>query len=141
MRAKLFSRPTPSPEDAAYHRLATKGYRPRSIVDVGAYEGNWTRLTKKHFPDAQEILCEAQPGKLPKLQEVCYEFRDGRLGSAVIAGQAGNVVDCNEMEAGSSLSPENSNVTRSIRKLKPCTRSKCWNTTRVRRAFWRSSAI
>lgn len=117
MFAKLFSRPEPAPEEAAYRRLVRKGYQPRSIVDVGAYEGNWTRLAKSCFPAASVLMCEAQPGKLPLLQKVCGEFPDVRLESAVIAARSGETVDFSEMETGSSIFPENSNVARTVRKL------------------------
>ena len=39
-------------EEEAYRRLFHRGYRPASKVDVGAYEGNWTRLARCVFPEA-----------------------------------------------------------------------------------------
>ncbi|WP_120716551.1 FkbM family methyltransferase [Tsuneonella amylolytica] len=112
-----FARRAPTPEESAYARLARKGYSPATIVDVGAYEGNWTRLARRTFPAARAIMCEVQPGKRAGLEAVASELGRVKLVSAVLSARADETVRFNEMETGSSLYPENSNVERTEREL------------------------
>lgn len=117
MLRSLFSRRSADPEEAAYRRLANKGYSPASIIDVGAYEGNWTRLAKRCFPQARVLMCEAQPDKSPYLEQVSAQLRGVEFISALLASRSGDIVSFSEMETGSSIYPENSNVVRRVREL------------------------
>ena len=112
MLRRLFRAPYKSPEEQAYARLAEKGFQPRSIIDVGAYEGNWTRMAKRLFPASPVLMVEAQASKVPLLQRVCAEHQDVTLVSAVLAATEGQAVTFYEMETGSSLLPEQSDVER-----------------------------
>jgi FkbM family methyltransferase len=47
--------------DDALAGLARRGFRPRVIIDAGAHVGNWTRLARATFPDAEYHLIEPQP--------------------------------------------------------------------------------
>ena len=44
---------------ASYQRLKKIGFAPKSVVDIGAYHGNWTRLTQSIFPNASYTMIEA----------------------------------------------------------------------------------
>lgn len=112
-----FARNEPNPEEKAYRRLAQRGFAPAAIVDVGAYEGNWTRLAKRVFPDASVIMCEAQPGKREFLEAVCRDLPNVSYVSALMGAKAGEELEFSEMETGSSIYPENSNVARTTRTL------------------------
>ncbi|HEY2135386.1 MAG TPA: FkbM family methyltransferase [Xanthobacteraceae bacterium] len=43
----------------ALARLRSLGFCPRTIYDIGAYRGGWTRLAAEVFPDAKFVLFEA----------------------------------------------------------------------------------
>jgi FkbM family methyltransferase len=43
--------------------LYANGFRPRGIVDIGAYEGEWTRMTKLIFKESKFLMLEAQESK------------------------------------------------------------------------------
>ena len=118
MFAKLLGRAYTAPEEEAYQRLARKGYKPASIIDVGAYEGNWTRLARSVFPGTPAMMVEAQPAKLPILQTVVSELPQVRLESAVLSGTRGEEITFFAMETGSSMMPERSNVDREQLTLK-----------------------
>lgn len=109
-------RPFVSAEEEAYRRLVQKGYRPRGIIDVGAYHGDWTRLARRVFGAVPTLMIEAQPGKAEALQRMCQE-PDLQFASAVLGASAGKQVTFYEMETGSSMLPERSNVDRVERKL------------------------
>ena len=118
MLGRLFSRcSTVGPEEGAYRRLYENGYRPASVIDVGAYEGNWTRLARRVFPDAEYLLVEPQPSKAPLLERLASEIPAARFESALLAAEEDQEVTFYEMETGSSMLPERSNVPRRERRL------------------------
>jgi len=109
------------PEEAAYVRLREKGFRPASIIDVGAYEGNWTRLARGIFPGVPVLMVEPQQAKRPFLEQVGRELADVRYEPALVGRQAGLPVEFFEMETGSSMYPERSDVPRRIVRLETTT--------------------
>ena len=46
--------------DAFFPLLKKLGFLPKTIIDVGANHGNWTRTAVQNFPDARYILLEPQ---------------------------------------------------------------------------------
>ena len=52
-------------------RLRTLGFIPEDILDIGAYEGEWMRMARTVFPEAQVLMVEAQPEKEPLLNAAC----------------------------------------------------------------------
>lgn len=113
---RLLGIPEPvSPEIAAYERLKRKGFMPDRIIDIGAYEGSWTRLVRSVFDKVPVTMIEAQDGKKLLLDEVCREISDTSLVSALLGPKGGTAVTFYEMETGSSTRPENSNVAREER--------------------------
>jgi FkbM family methyltransferase len=104
-----------SDEEAAYRRLIAKGFRPAGIIDVGAYQGDWTRLAHRLFPDAPILMVEAQEGKAAGLRAICTELENVSFASAVLGSTAGREVTFYEMETGSSYFPEQSNAPRKER--------------------------
>ncbi|MBW8785246.1 MAG: FkbM family methyltransferase [Novosphingobium sp.] len=107
----LLNRPADvPPEEQAYRRLTGKGYRPSGIIDVGAYRGEWTRLAPRVFRDVPTLMVEAQGGKIPHLERVCSELAGVTYVNAALSSEPGKEVVFHEMETGSSLLHENSNV-------------------------------
>lgn len=53
--------------------LRRLGFRPKQIVDCGAYDGTWTRRCKEIFPDARFLCIEPQQAKEPLLRQVRNE--------------------------------------------------------------------
>lgn len=66
-------------------------------------------------------MCEAQPGKRPYLEQVSSELDDVEFVSGLLSSKSGDVVIFSEMETGSSIFPENSNIGRTARELTTCT--------------------
>lgn len=114
--AALGRRFVPS-EELAYRRLKAKGFAPAFIVDVGAYEGNWTRLARRVFADAPVLMVEAQSGKRPLLEQVSRELPEVRYAQALLGRSSGRTVRFFEMETGSSMFAENSNAPRTETEL------------------------
>lgn len=99
-------------EEVAYERLRAKGFRPTSVIDVGAYEGNWTRLVRRVFADVPVLMIEPQQAKKALLDDVCAELPGTRYASAVLSRRKGERVEFFEMETGSSYFPERSDASR-----------------------------
>src|ERR1700694_4667889 len=49
------------------------GFSPRTVLDVGAYIGDWTQRTRMIWPDAQYLMVEPQPNKHERLRSTCNE--------------------------------------------------------------------
>jgi len=47
------------------------GFSPRTVVDAGAYIGDWTRRTSKIWPAAEYLMVEPQPNKQDLLRSMC----------------------------------------------------------------------
>jgi FkbM family methyltransferase len=105
------------PEEQAYRRLLAKGWGPKAIVDVGAYRGDWTRLARQVWVATPVLMVEAQQDKRKYLERLCGEQNDLRFEMAVLAAEAGKPVDFYEMETGSSILPERSDVPRTVTTL------------------------
>jgi len=101
-----------APEEAAYRRLAAKGFRPAGIIDIGAYEGNWTRLARRVFPDVPCLMVEAQAAKRAFLEGVTQDLDDTSFSISLLSATSGEQVTFYEMETGSSILPEQSNAPR-----------------------------
>ena len=86
-------------------RLRSLGFNPRHIVDVGAFEGEWTTAVAQIFPTAKILMCEAMPAKEVKLKpltnnaNINYEI-------AVLGAEDGKDVFFTELETASSVLEE-----------------------------------
>jgi FkbM family methyltransferase len=99
-------------EEQTYRRIYAKGYRPSAIIDVGAYEGNWTRLARSVFPDAPILMVEPQPTKAYLLERLEKDLPRIKFEPALLAAEGDQLVTFYQMETGSSMFPERSNVAR-----------------------------
>jgi FkbM family methyltransferase len=65
----------------ALARLASLGFAPRTIYDIGAYRGGWTRLASEIFPTAQFVLFEANADHAGELAATGHRFVMAALGA------------------------------------------------------------
>ena len=105
-----WSRKRPSLEEEAYLRLRQKGFCPAGIIDVGAYQGEWTKLVRRIFEGVPVLMVEAQQSKKAGLKTLCGNGVS--FASAVLGAEAGRAVTFYEMETGSSYFEEQSNAPR-----------------------------
>lgn len=47
------------------------GFSPRTVLDVGAYIGDWTQQARKIWPEAHYLMVEPQPNKHDRLRVLC----------------------------------------------------------------------
>lgn len=99
-------------EKCAYKRLKDRGFWPGAIIDVGAYEGQWTKAALSIWPNTPTLMIEPQEAKKPMLEAICAEFPCVQYRSALVSSSKGEAVTFYEMETGSSLYAERSNAAR-----------------------------
>jgi 16S rRNA G527 N7-methylase RsmG len=59
--------------------LKKKNFHPATVLDIGAYEGYWTRDLLEVFPSARILMVEAQKNKAPFLEKIKQEYPRYRL--------------------------------------------------------------
>jgi FkbM family methyltransferase len=69
--------------------VAERGFRPRSILDVGANEGVWTRRASAVFPGASFLLIEPQHEMNASLEAVARDLTNVRFIQAGAGAQKG----------------------------------------------------
>lgn len=83
------------------------GFMPQRIVDVGAYEGEWTRQIRAIYPHAEVLMVEPQQSKKSHMRQVSKDLAPGvAYAQALLGPSAGMVVNFVEMESGSSVLEE-----------------------------------
>jgi FkbM family methyltransferase len=103
--------------EVSYFRLERQGFRPKGIIDIGAYQGDWTRLIAKFFPRVPILMIEAQAEKKPFLDSVRTELPRVDYLLCLLGDNDGSQVIFNIMETGSSIYSERSNMLRTQRRL------------------------
>jgi FkbM family methyltransferase len=97
--------------------LASRGFNPSIILDIGAFEGSWSKMAMDIWSEAKFVLVEANPAKAALLRD------DARLKNAVLVESLLGPIDVPEvtfhvMESGSSVFEEHSGVDRRPIKLR-----------------------
>lgn len=105
-------------EEVTYNRLRENGFRPGGIIDVGAFHGDWTRLSQAAFGPVPAVMVEAQPDKADRLAAVIRDHPQARAVMSPLSGTAGEDVVFHVMGTGSSMMPERSNAERTQLQLK-----------------------
>jgi FkbM family methyltransferase len=99
--------------NGALKYLRDWGFQPASVIDVGAYHGEWAKMFKSIFPHSKVLMIEGQNGKSSILQEVCSNFKgDVVFEIALLGAKNGEKVSFVEMENGSSILEESSSYNR-----------------------------
>lgn len=91
--------------------LAARGVQPRTIIDIGAFEGNWAKMAMEVWPDANIVMIEANPDKTVLLRSD-PAFKNATVVEALLGSEEGAAVTFHVMESGSSVFEEHSPVER-----------------------------
>src|SRR6266436_3086474 len=93
--------------------MRTRGFLPRTIIDVGAYEGDWSIAAKRIWPGSQIFMVEPNLSKQHALKKIASDL-NARLFDSLLGARNGETVKFNVMETGSSVMNERSAVQRTI---------------------------
>lgn len=72
--------------NSAFKRISTKNIPIKTVIDIGASNGCWTKIARKYFPKAFYFLVEANPYHLRSLEE----FKSSTQNVDFILAAAGN---------------------------------------------------
>ena len=111
-KAKLVDHALAHIAEVSYFRLAQLGFRPSGILDIGAYEGSWTRTVANIFPRVPILMIEAQEGKRQALDRVRADVPLVDYTLCLLGDKDGAETTFNVMETGSSIYSENSDAPR-----------------------------
>jgi FkbM family methyltransferase len=92
-----------------FRQLASKGFRPAHIIDVGAHRGDWSRDAHRFFPDCAFTLIEPQAEMKPDLDRFCSEAKNARwilAGAGASTGELAFTVRAKDPDASSFAIPE-----------------------------------
>lgn len=90
---------------ASLELLRQKGFSPRHVLDIGGFVGNWTRMCKDVWPDAQVCIFEPQPDKQAGLQALARQLPGIVLRSDLLSDVAGKEMTFSLAQSGSSSMP------------------------------------
>lgn len=103
--------PTSLPSvSGSLHQLRSHGFEPQLVIDIGAYEGEWTQMLLSIFPKSRVLMIEPQSSKKPLLEKLSGP--NVRATDALLGATSGDLVQFHEMETGSSILPERSDIRR-----------------------------
>lgn len=95
-------------------RMRSLGFHPTKIVDIGAYDGEWSKLATKYWSNVPIVMLEAQEEKVSRLEEFAKECTSGSVRNVLLGSESGKEVSFYVMETGSSIYPEQTNVPRKV---------------------------
>jgi FkbM family methyltransferase len=91
-----------------FKRLARRGFSPKTIVDIGANYGGWSRAVKGVFKDARFFLIEPQAEMRPFLEHFCQNTPGSKwflAGAGAEPGQL-SLTLWDDLQGSAFLSPE-----------------------------------
>jgi FkbM family methyltransferase len=91
--------------------IASNGFLPKIVVDVGAYQGQWSRMAKSIWPDCHIIMIEPNLEQREALQCVAGQL-NATFCSELLGAENGRQVNFHVMQSGSSILQEHSDVPR-----------------------------
>jgi FkbM family methyltransferase len=100
--------------DASIRNLRRNGFEPGSIIDIGAYHGEWSRMARRHFPGAQIYMFEANPEQEPILSSVVKEIGAAEYRIALLGSKPADSVRFFVKGTGSSVLEENTSLPGSV---------------------------
>lgn len=93
--------------------LQERGFNPKIIFDVGAFEGTFCEMARRIWPHSQIVMFEANQDKLPILESVAKRT-NADVKMKLLGPEDGNEVEFFVMESGSSVMEENSPLDRRV---------------------------
>ena len=105
-------------EEITSRRLAGRGFRPGGLVDIGAFRGDWTRMTRSIFGQPPALMIEAQAALVPGLEVYAAKQPGLACVHALLGRETGREVLFQEMGTGSSMFAEASNAPRTATTMK-----------------------
>ncbi|HLH42991.1 MAG TPA: FkbM family methyltransferase [Bryobacteraceae bacterium] len=99
---------------ALLQHVKKNGFSPRTVIDVGANVGNWSRMAHSVFPTAQYIMIDADGDNERRLKAACADIgTKSEYSIALLGAQDKSATTFYKMGLGSSVLPELTSFPRS----------------------------
>ena len=96
-----------------FANLRNSDFSPSTIIDIGAYTGDWTRMIKRIYPESCILMVEPQYDKESSLRRVQSDLGESvKYVNYLLGSSNANTVPFFEMKSGSSVFEEHSIVKR-----------------------------
>jgi FkbM family methyltransferase len=92
---------------------AERGIQPQTIIDVGAFEGDWSRMARRIWPNSRILMFEPNLAKQAHLSLVSSNI-NASVFCELLGAEDHTVVTYNIMESGSSVLSERSPLHRIV---------------------------
>lgn len=102
---------------ASIRNMRKNGFHPATIIDIGAYHGDWSRMARSIFPEAAIYMFDANQDQDSILTAACLEIGRAKHRIALLGSGRSDQVNFYVMETGSSVLFENTSMPRSSRRL------------------------
>jgi FkbM family methyltransferase len=90
-----------------------KRFSPKTVIDVGAFEGDWSRMARRTWPDSRILMVEPNLAKQTRLGVVASDL-NASVFCELLGAEDNVVVPYNVMESGSSVLSERSPLQRVV---------------------------
>ena len=97
--------------EGAFRALAARRHGFRTVIDIGASNGNWSDALMRYFPDRNYLLVEAQPVHEPALREYCARHPNAQFVLAAAGEEAGEIFFDADEPFGGQAAPAGSSPT------------------------------
>lgn len=95
----------------------SNGFSPKTIIDVGAYIGDWSRTAASIFPEARCLMIDANENNRKHLKAAASQIRNSEYCITLLGPESKPDVVFQVLGTGSSVLPELSSVSRTERHL------------------------
>lgn len=96
--------------EASIGNMRRNGFYPASIIDVGAFRGDWSRMARGIYPDAVIHMLDANPAKEELLSAAIREIGKAEYHIALLGARPADSVPFHLRETGSSVLAENTSL-------------------------------
>lgn len=93
----------------SFERMRRSGFAPRVAIDVGAYEGEWTRMFTEVFSQSRVLMIEPQSSKRAALEQVVAALPGSRHEQTLLGARVEDRVPFHHIESASSVLDEHVN--------------------------------
>jgi FkbM family methyltransferase len=92
--------------DWSLRNARSNGFSPDTIIDVGAYKGEWTRMAHRIYPDAEILAVEPLREKREQLQTLAESVPEVQYEAALLGAETKQNVPFHVNKTVSSVLPE-----------------------------------
>ena len=118
--------------------MAMRGFAPRCIIDVGAYQGGWSKMARAIWPTSSIVMIEPNASKEPACGHTALTI-GASLHERLVGANDRMEVTFNVMASGSSILNERSPLPRMV-ETRELTTLDCLIATRERPTFLKIDA-